>query len=183
MSDEQVTVQPVQVDEQTTESLDDKLAEIEQRIEAKYKNEISGLNRKVTELTKEKEETEKSKLSEVEKLRIEQDAINKRLAEADAKALKMQAIAESGLDSAIISIESIDDPKERYAKLAEYINAKVNGKELEVKTKLKDDLGIEIKPGGDKVSIDMDRFNNSPSYAAEIKRTNPDLYSKLKEGK
>lgn len=67
-------------------------------IEARFKKEIAGLNRKISELEKEKRDTEQAGMTEAEKLKARLDEMDRNLAEQRTIALREQIAHRSGLD-------------------------------------------------------------------------------------
>lgn len=105
--------QPVEAkpkEAEKTTDIDARLKEIEANLESKYKSQIAGLDRKVSELTKEKEEIELSKLDdktraeeEIKRAQAEKDKI---LAETERIKLDRvidKALFDSGLSSDLAS--------------------------------------------------------------------------------
>lgn len=67
-------------------------------IEARYKKEIAGLNRKISELEKARKDTEQAGMTEAEKLKARLDEMDRNLSEQRTIALREQIAHRSGLD-------------------------------------------------------------------------------------
>jgi len=67
-------------------------------IEARYKKEIAGLNRKISELEKSRKETERAGMTELEKLQARLQEMESSLSEQRTIALREQIAHRSGLD-------------------------------------------------------------------------------------
>lgn len=67
-------------------------------IEARYKKEIAGLNRKISELEKARSETERAGMTELEKLQARLQSMESSLSEQRTIALREQIAHRSGLD-------------------------------------------------------------------------------------
>ena len=109
MSEENKQAQPseeqVKEPEKKELNIEDRIAEIEKNLEAKYKSQIAGLDKKVSEQSKKLEEAELAKLDEktraAEEIRIAQEERDRIKNETEAlrrERLIEKALIEAGLD-------------------------------------------------------------------------------------
>lgn len=100
------TAEPEEETQVTEETQDEQSGRAE---EERYKKEIAGLNRKISELEKARKETEQAGMTELEKLQARLQDMEKSLSEQRVIALREQIAHRSGLDSEDMDLVTATD--------------------------------------------------------------------------
>ena len=147
--------------EPTTEpSIEERIAEVEARLAEKFKTDIAGLNRKVSEVTKERDELKKKTMTdeEVRAAEIEEERQLRIAAETKAEALERKQIIDVELAGVGLPLE-----------FAKYISGK---EESEIKTNV-NELSEYIKDTANKLK--EQEINQRLSGKAPVAGSSPDV--------
>lgn len=117
-------------------SIDERVADIEAKLTEKFKADINGLNRKVSEVTKERDELKKKTMTEDEQREAERRELAERAERAEAEKneilktqMKKDCLANEGLPvefAKFISGEEETDIKNSVDELSKYIKDSAN---------------------------------------------------------
>jgi len=144
---DQANEQDQVVEEVKEFSIEDKIAELESKLEAKYKSQIQGLDKKVSEQTKKLQDAELAKLDEktraAEEIKLAQEERDRIKSETDKirrERVVEKALHEAGLDSDLldrIKGGTEDEIKADVQKFADLLEGKATAKaEATVNAKL-----------------------------------------------
>jgi membrane protease subunit (stomatin/prohibitin family) len=157
--------------------IEDIKKQIMTEFDKKYKTEISGLNKKVSELTKEKMTTEERAAYEIKQK-------DEELREYKTKVIgttKKEALIQAGVDprySRFITGDSEDDILESVTALAELL-AEDRGKvksDILYSTAKKPESGLSVD------TISLEKFNQmNQTQKAEWTKKNPEEWTRLRE--
>lgn len=194
MADELKSVEPAKepkVDEPVEPkqiNVDAKMKEIEANLEEKYKTQIAGLDRKVSELSKEKEELALSKMDEktraAEEIRLAKEEKQKLMNETEAikrERLIDKALFDAGLDPKMSSRISGKDESE-ITEDVKYFNGLINSQvEKRIEEEVNKRLSGKVPIKGKEVTNGSDREKLIQQYNEAEKNGNAIAMMRLKD--